>query len=177
MLVDGMIRFENTKKAIELFYELKSKYIKDNPHLKPLVLEFKKLSRAHGRFQGRGWKKEKIKVSAERIILNDSMVNQAPWEEVKKTLLHEFAHAIDCGLHNHGKEWVRIAKSIGLEKPERTSDRDYEQDYNYKAYCSVCGKQISGFDRLTKNYKQGIYISRCCNAELIIKNKKGEIVK
>jgi predicted SprT family Zn-dependent metalloprotease len=177
MIVDGMIRFENTKKAINLFYDLKQKYLKDNPHLKPLKLEFKTLSNAHGRFYGRGWKKEKIKVSADKIIINENMVNQAPWDEVKSTLLHEFAHAIDCGLHNHGKEWKRIAKGLGLKNLTTTAVRSYEQEYNYTAYCSKCGKRLSGFMRLTENYKKGFYISKCCNAELIIKNKKGEIIK
>ncbi len=168
-MLDAMVRYENTKKAIDLFYDLKKKYTPKNPHLAPLSLEFKRMAGTHGRCYTRAYIKQKIKVSADKIVLNEDMVNQAKWHDVKETLLHEFAHAIDCGISHHGREWVKIARDLGLENPTRTSSKDYEMKTKYTSYCSECGAKVSSFDRMGSSYQNGRYISRCCRAKLTIK--------
>jgi hypothetical protein len=41
--------------------------------------------------------------------------------EVLDTLVHELVHAVDDCLHNHGREFKKIAKSVGLEGAMRSA--------------------------------------------------------
>lgn len=71
------------------------------------------------RFGFCNWRLKVISLSRKLTKLNG-------WDEVRETLLHEVAHALDAenrGRSDHSREWVKIAQSIGC-----TGRRCYSTD-------------------------------------------------
>lgn len=58
------------------------------------------------------------------ITISGVIAARHPGSEVRDTILHEIAHALNpVGVTSHGKEWKAIAVSIGA-RPERTYTRE-----------------------------------------------------
>lgn len=65
---------------------------------------------------------------------------QNTWELVRKTVLHEIAHAIRPW-HNHDKLWEYTCISIGGDGRQYASLKDALPG-KYKAVCPICGKSF-----------------------------------
>jgi predicted SprT family Zn-dependent metalloprotease len=87
------------------------------------------------------------------IQLSKYMVLKLDDSEIKDTILHEIAHAIQwdkSGYLSHDNEWKEILISIG-GSGERTADIDRNKiDYKYVGVCSKCGKEVGGWMRMPK---------------------------
>ena len=157
---NGNKRLENTKTAINLFYDLKKTYSKEFKHLRNAKIEFRNIKRSFGYCRvNHTWGE------VEKIVLSNDLVNKGDIEEVKETLLHEFGHALDMNKSRHGQGWIEMCKMIGLENPTRTATRTYEIDFKYNIYCSECGQLVAKRHRVTNALRRR-YTSKCCHAKL-----------
>jgi predicted SprT family Zn-dependent metalloprotease len=102
------------------------------------------------------------------ILLNPKLVKINSEQDVRDTILHEIAHALNPR-QGHNKNWKRTAVEIGC-KPERcykTSEVKMPEKYTYTYVCPNCGNTIT---RYRKTYI--LACKRCC-----VKYNKGKYSK
>ena len=68
----------------------------------------------HGRRIGECWSTRSSSDGVNAIFINTSLVNSM---HILDVLAHELVHAVDDCQHKHGREFVRIAKAVGLQGP------------------------------------------------------------
>lgn len=69
---------------------------------------------AHGRRIGECWSTRSSSDGMNTIFINTSLVNSM---HILDVLAHELVHAVDDCQHKHGREFAKIAKSVGLQGP------------------------------------------------------------
>lgn len=99
-------------------------------------------------------------------------LEQAPDEEIKDTIIHEFVHyylaMIDPQIrHGHDVVFKEYCVKLGCApRAKSTMEVDYTKD-KYTIYCSECGKPVGGRARACKVTKYPeMYRSTCCHAPL-----------
>lgn len=85
-------------------------------------------------------------------------------EQIKDTVLHEVAHALDIedrGTSDHSWRWKEWAVKVGAN-PRRTCDVFPKESTKYRWYlvCSHCNEKY-GYHRKPKDKKRAC--SKCCN--------------
>ena len=99
-------------------------------------------------------------IDLHRITLSKYFVEACQWADVKLTVLHEIAHAIDArrrGRTAHDRVFRQIAKSIGASTSRsRTLDKVPRK---YIGYCSFCLTEFGSY----VNHKKGRYCAKCCD--------------
>lgn len=77
-----------------------------------------------------------------RISLSKQLVERAPYDAVKDTILHEIAHALAGRGQGHNIVWKRVCVSIGA-KPQRCYDSKESGiepiELKWSATCDACG--------------------------------------
>lgn len=79
------------------------------------------------------------------IKLSRFYVQNADESEVKRTILHEIAHALAGHKAGHGYLWRVMARQVGIENPSRTARvnnqfvQAVQQEANYSIKCPNCG--------------------------------------
>jgi predicted SprT family Zn-dependent metalloprotease len=112
------------------------------------------------------------------IDLSKKMTLLRPDDEVRNTIIHEVAHAIDNatrGHSGHDEVWRNIFISIGGNglTHSSTSEEVCMKTYKYLAICPIHG-QISGFIR-KPSHTDG-WICRKCKSKLtVVLNEKREV--
>lgn len=92
-----------------------------------------------------------------KIELSEFLCKNMKEKEVKDTILHEMAHAIDAGIRghsNHDKEWKKIASEIGATP---LSYSKLARGIEYKYVCVLENSDLTlkfqyGFNRKQKGY-------------------------
>jgi len=74
------------------------------------------------------------------IIINPSLHGRANTLDVLETLAHELIHAIDDNKSGHGKEFRRMALSIGFMSPMRTTPASEELKENLNKIIEKIGE-------------------------------------
>jgi predicted SprT family Zn-dependent metalloprotease len=94
-------------------------------------------------------------VSKKIITLSNWFIfhKESTESDIIDTLLHEIAHAI-CPNDGHGKEWRKIALSMGCTGEVR-GNFEIEGVSKYIAICSKCGEK-HGLNRLGKALKMDL---------------------
>ena len=106
-----------------------------------------------------------------KLITFSRVFKDLPYSEIKDTILHEIAHALDYIRHrnlSHGPSWKRICQEIGA-RPERL--KKVPQDlivHKYSLHCEDCGKDLGGANR------RGSYIHKNCGGDVIFTENKKE---
>jgi predicted SprT family Zn-dependent metalloprotease len=99
-----------------------------------------------------------ISLSRHLTLLNNE-------KEVRDTILHEIAHALDVnerGYSNHDANWRRIALSIGCDGERCYDSTEVAQPPSkYKVVCDNCGRETESM-RKPKRYSKAC--GRCCKA-------------
>jgi hypothetical protein len=75
------------------------------------------------------------------------------FNEIKNTILHEIAHAIDYEIRNttdHSWRWKRICKQIGHNGERTTAIDSMKLNFKYDTICPVCNEVVGGFNRKPK---------------------------
>jgi len=67
---------------------------------------------------GQCWSRKSSTHERNQIFISPALVDPV---DVLDTLVHELVHAVDDCAHTHGKEFKKIALSIGLEGPMRSA--------------------------------------------------------
>jgi predicted SprT family Zn-dependent metalloprotease len=70
-------------------------------------------------------------------------IASAPTWQIRDTILHEIAHAIDVerrGTSDHGPTWKAICREIGAD-PSRTADCEIEAPAKWTLRCTKCGHE------------------------------------
>ena len=102
------------------------------------------------------------------ISLSKYLVPHMSYKDIKDTILHEIAHAIDAdkrGFSAHDKTWKSIAKSIGADPMASHEKADLPiESFNYYHECPVCGQQYGVYKR-----PRAQYICRDCKEVMDIK--------
>ena len=68
---------------------------------------------------GQCWSKRSSTNDQNQIFISPALHEPV---EVLDTLMHELVHAVDDGQHKHGKEFKKIALSLGMKGPMRSAD-------------------------------------------------------
>jgi hypothetical protein len=122
----------------------------------------------HG-LQEQGWTfqiNHRKKISLGTCYVNRKTITISSWflfhelsteEDIIETLLHETAHAM-CPSDGHGKNWKRIAVSIGCSG-EIKGNFSSANTSKYIAICSKCGEK-HGLNRLGKTLKRDLTTDR-----------------
>jgi len=78
-----------------------------------------------------------------RIELSEVLLPRMPFADVKDTILHEIAHALDVkkrGYSNHDWRWKLIAQSIGARPVRYGNSSGYRRESaRYQVECVNCG--------------------------------------
>lgn len=81
--------------------------------------------------------------SKKEISLSKINVKKMSYKDVKDTILHEIAHAIDVeerGTSDHSHKWKVVAERIGADpRATHTKIENSKDDYKYILECT-CGK-------------------------------------
>lgn len=93
------------------------------------------------------------------IALSRVLTERNSEERVRDTVLHEVAHAIAGRAAGHGKEWQRIAISLGVEP--RMSSPGVSADHKWEGTCPNCGI-IAHQHRLTRSSRESA-CAKCCD--------------
>jgi len=109
-----------------------------------------------------------ISLSSELTLYEKDM------NRITNTILHEIAHAIDYekrGFSDHGTEWQEIAKSIGCNANQQTSNKTLDQEklYKYKAVCNNCGTKYFSRNKVTTNRSCSVCGGAKYNSKYILK--------
>lgn len=136
------------------------KHIKELAHdlmenfgLRDWHFEFSNTSRAIGDCLG---SRKRIRYSKKYAHLE--------YSEIKDTILHEIAHALDYkryGSSSHGKRWKNIAIEVGAI-PKARKHISAQPKRKWKSYCNKCGKFTGYADR------RGNYMHKPCKRSTII---------
>ena len=93
------------------------------------------------------------------IALSKYLVPFMSYKDVKDTILHEIAHAIDAqqrGYSNHDKKWKMIAKRVGADPMASHDKADIPiSAFNYYHECPVCGQKYGVYKRPRARYLCG----------------------
>ena len=100
-----------------------------------------------------------------------------PYKEIKDTVLHEIAHALDKERNGvssrHGAPWKRIAMEIGARPTSQSHSTDVQEtvrkQYKYIVECPTHGF-IGGLTRRTKGVRNNSYVCRQCGAKAEVLN-------
>jgi predicted SprT family Zn-dependent metalloprotease len=96
-----------------------------------------------------------IKLSKPLVALNDE-------EQVRDTILHEIAHALDVeqrGYSSHDYKWVSIARSIGCNGNRCYNVNDVEQPKSkYSLICNSCKREVPAYRKPKRKKACGV----CC---------------
>lgn len=93
------------------------------------------------------------------ISLSKALVELNEWETVKKTVIHEIAHALVGSRHGHDDIWRAKAISLGHSGSRCYSAVDVvTPPMKYVGTCPKCGKQTQ------KNRRQEVACGKCCKA-------------
>ena len=89
------------------------------------------------------------------ITISHPLASRNTWEVVKRTVLHEIAHARTAG-HHHDKVWQRECLAIGGDgkrcyTPDRCGGDVVSVPYKYIGVCPCCGKKFPR-NRRTNGY-------------------------
>ena len=103
------------------------------------------------RFGAANHRTNEIQLSRHLVAMNDE-------KHVRNTILHEIAHALAPAGEWHGKEWKRIAQSIGC-----TGNRCYSHEVakplsRFIAFCRHCGTVMES-NRVADGLAHGL----CCD--------------
>lgn len=131
------------------------KYAKKKMSKLGLIKKGWKLRLSKGRvcFGECDYEKKTIGLSKRLTLDND-------FKEVRDTLLHEFAHALDKndGSSNpHGDNWKDIATKLGARAETKFDDSKVKVAYKYQLICPKCGR----FEYRHKR-KRGKYLCDDC---------------
>lgn len=149
----------NTRKDYIQWWKECAEYIKTNhpeyiQYLKDYRLTFNSKKRAFGTcYYG----------SVKKIELSEFLCKKMEEREVKDTILHEMAHAIDAGIRgysNHDNDWKKIAVNVGAT-PKSSSKASKGIEYKYVCVIKKSdGKKVFqyGFNRKQKNLKLNIQL-------------------
>jgi len=98
----------------------------------------------------------KPKITLSRAL----MVNWAE-SEVRNIVLHEIAHALAGHAAGHGREWKRVARSIGCSGDRCWSPSDDAPALAkpWVGTCPTCKRQVQ------RHRRQQIACSRCCGGK------------
>tara|TARA_R110001592_G_scaffold241737_1_gene502205 strand:- start:32 stop:535 length:504 start_codon:yes stop_codon:yes gene_type:complete len=108
---------------------------------------------AYGRKYGRPY--HMIMLSKPMVVLNSE-------EQVRETILHEIAHALDVekrGYSSHDYKWNAIARSIGC-----TGERCYDSNLveqpksKYSLICNSCKREVPAYRKPKRKKACGV----CC---------------
>lgn len=100
------------------------------------------------------FKPKRIELSRYFVLRNNS-------ERIRKTILHEIAHAIAGPKAGHGPLWRAVARQIGADT-ERCSVADMPAGA-WKATCDACGKDFSMHRKPKRNY-----LCKCRRGKVLI---------
>ena len=107
----------------------------------------------YGKKYGRPF--HRIKLSKPLVALNDE-------EQVRDTILHEIAHALDVeqrGYSSHDYKWVSIARSIGCNGNRCYNVNDVEQPKSkYSLICNSCKREAPAYRKPKRKKACGV----CC---------------
>lgn len=100
------------------------------------------------------YKTKTIKISKYLIQLGTD-------EEVRKTVLHEIAHALVGGKAGHGHLWRAKCRQIGLMNPERCSVVSYDVPHKVELVCTYHGVLDKRQRRLKKGMIERLFCRKC----------------
>lgn len=96
------------------------------------------------------------KIGKKKITLSKHLTKRNKLEDVKDTILHEIAHALDYedrGKSDHSEHWKRWARKVGADDSRcYDGDKINGVEYKYYDYCPNCG-QKSGRHRARSHKK------------------------
>ena len=108
-----------------------------------------------------------------KITISKHYLKQGTDQEIKETIIHEFAHMVDLyqrGYSDHGQKFKELCKSFGIDG-KATKETSFEM-FVYHIKCSKCNKIVDRLYRLSKKYKERVeterYKSSCCREKLYI---------
>jgi len=107
----------------------------DEHGLSHVEFKFSNARSRHGQcLQQRNWLGESVYV---RISLSRYYVLMNDENDIRKTIIHEIAHALTLG-HGHDRVWQLKAMELGIS-PSRTGKSNMPKG-RWKGTCSICGE-------------------------------------
>ena len=104
---------------------------------------------------GQCWSKESSTVDRNQIFISPALYEPV---EVLDTLVHELVHAVDNCKHKHGKEFKKIALSLGMVGPMRSAGAGPELKGKLEAVAKQLGPYPHG--KLKVTHRKAISRSR-----------------
>lgn len=95
---------------------------------------------------GQCWSKQSSTNEQNQIFISPALHEPV---EVLDTLMHELVHAVDDCQHKHGKEFKRIALSLGMKGPMRSADAGPELKETLKQLSQKLGAYPHGKLKVT----------------------------
>lgn len=128
------------------------------PHLKDWVFAYDNAKRRMGQ----------CNYKTKTISLSRAGTEIRELAEVRNTILHEIAHALDPKSRGHGKKWKQIAKSIGC-----TGERCYTGNIHVEGkYIGVCPNNPEHvyyrYNKPTRHYSCGFCSKKFDKNNIII---------
>ena len=102
--------------------------------------------------------------SVKKIELSEFLCKNMEEKEVKDTILHEMAHAIDAGIRgysNHDNEWKKIASEVGAT-PKSSSKASRGIEYKYVCVLKKSDESLVfqyGFNRKQRHMKMNVILN------------------
>lgn len=107
------------------------------------------------------------------IGLSETLVSLNSWERVRRTALHEIAHAIAFvrygASQHHNYRWQQICAEIGIPGESRCYDPERDGTvtvpYKYRILCLKCNEVVGYRDRKRREMAERC-VSNCCKSKL-----------
>ena len=102
---------------------------------------------------------------SEKRIRFSKKYKDLTYREIKDTILHEIAHALDYERHgssSHGQRWKNIAIEVGA-KPKASKHISVAPKKKWTSYCEKCGKDTGQMDR------RGRYKHKNCGGKILFR--------
>ena len=83
-------------------------------------------------------------ISKQKIVFSKVFMNM-DYKEIKDTILHEIAHALDWERNRkawHGHTWKAICREIGARPRASKAVANVKIDYKYDLTCEKCGNVV-----------------------------------
>ena len=117
------------------------------------------------------------KTKSNTIHLNEKLLEEFGEAYIDEVLIHEFAHVVTWAkygptVRDHGKEWKKIAKTLGLKNPTAKSKLPIDESkyfktknrFVYKCDCSEFNLSTRMHNNIQKRGKR--YFCKNCGQEL-----------